>query len=328
MQTSQHDSQQTQAVSARSNKMGKKFTGNQSITAYKGFDADWTCRGFKYAIGKSYSHDGVVEACASGFHACEHPLDVFNYYPPSGSKFAVVDQSGDISRDESDTKIASRHIKIKAELSIAGLVSAAIEYVTSRSDPINPESAASATGDRGAASATGYQGAASATGSQGAASATGDQGAASATGYQGAASATGDRGAASATGSQGAASATGDRGAASATGYRGAASATGYQGAASATGDRGAASATGYQGAASATGDRGAASATGKHAVACGLGINSRAMAGETGAIVLVYRNDDDQIVHIRASKVGENGIKAGVFYKLDSDGQFVELVA
>jgi len=299
--------------------MGKKATGNQSITAYKGFDADWTCRGFKYAIGKSYSHDGVVKACGSGFHACEHPLDVFKYYPPSTSKFAAVEQSGDISRDEGDTKIASRHIKIKGELSIAGLVSAAIEYVTSRSDPVNPESAASATGSRGAASATGDQGAASATGSQGAASATGDQGAASATGYQGAASATGSQGAASATGSQGAASATGDQGAASATGYQGAASAAGYQGAASATGDQGAASATGYQG---------AASATGKHAVACGLGLNSRAMAGETCAIVLVYRNDFDQIVHIRASKVGENGITAGTFYELDADGQFVECVA
>jgi len=220
MQTSQHDSQQTQAVSARSNKMGEKFTGNQSITAYKGFDADWTCRGFKYAIGKSYSHDGVVKACGSGFHACEHPLDVFKYYPPSTSKFAAVEQSGDISRDEGDTKIASRHIKIKGELSIAGLVSAAIEYVTSRCDPVNPESAASATGYRGAASATG------------------------------------------------------------------------------------------------------------KHAVACGLGINSRSMAGETGAIVLVYRNDSDQIVHIRASKVGENGITEGTFYELDADGQFVECVA
>jgi hypothetical protein len=53
-----------------------------------------------------------------------------------------------------------------------------------------------------------------------------------------------------------------------------------------------------------------------------------RAMASETGAIVLVHRNDDGEIVHIRASKVGENGIKAGVWYSLDAGGQFVEVEA
>ena len=53
-----------------------------------------------------------------------------------------------------------------------------------------------------------------------------------------------------------------------------------------------------------------------------------RAMASETGAIVLVHRNDDGEIAHIRASKVGDNGIKAGVWYSLDEDGQFVEVEA
>jgi hypothetical protein len=48
-------------------------------------------------------------------------------------------------------------------------------------------------------------------------------------------------------------------------------------------------------------------------------------MAGETGAIVLAYRNEDGEIIHIRASKVGDNGIKAGVWYRLDKQGNFVE---
>ena len=48
-------------------------------------------------------------------------------------------------------------------------------------------------------------------------------------------------------------------------------------------------------------------------------------MANETGAIVLAYRDENYALVHIRASKVGDNGIKAGTWYTLDADGQFVE---
>ena len=300
-----------------------------TITAYKGFDSDWKCRGFQYEVGKTYEHMGEVKACQSGFHACEHPLDVFGYYPPAGSRFALVEQSGitDKGRD-GDSKIASRTISIKAEIDIPYLVKAAIDFTKSKCLPIDPSSPASATGDRGAASATGERGAASATGGYGAASATGYKGAASATGYKGAASATGDYGVASATGYRGAASATGEQGAASATGGYGATSATGYKGAASATGDYGVASATGYKGAASATGDYGVASATGEASVAISTGYGGKTMARNTGAIVLVSRDASGNIKHIRASKVGDNGIKPDTWYELDDEGQFVECMA
>ena len=179
------------------------INADEVITTYKGFDAEMKCRGFQYEIGKTYTHDGKVKACYGGFHACEHPLNVFEYYAPAGNKFAVVEQSGDLSRHGGDTKVASRHITVKAELPIAGLVKAAVEYVSSRCYPVDPESPASATGYQGVASATGDLGAASATGYQGAASATGDLGAASATGYQGVASATGAKSVALAAGYEG-----------------------------------------------------------------------------------------------------------------------------
>jgi len=326
----------------------------ETVISYKGFDNAWKCRDFQYKIGETFRHEGSVKACESGFHACEYPLDVFEHYPPVGSRFAVVKQYGELSRHDGDSKVASKSISIMTEISISGLVEATIEYTSRRCKPIDPESPASATGIQGAASATGYKGAASATGDQGAASATGDYGAASATSYkgaasatgyknaasatgtQGAASATGTQGAASATGIQGAASATGSHGAASATGYKGAASATGDQGAASATGDHGAASATGYKGAASATGDQGAAlatgdhgaaSATGKASVAAATGLNGSAKGASGCAIVLVRLDVDGTIIHIRASKVGENGVKPGVWYSLDENGEFMECV-
>ena len=236
------------------------------MTTYKGFNKDMTCRGFQYEEGKEYEENEAV-ACEKGFHACEYPLDCFSYYSPNESVYHVVEQSGEISKHEDDSKVASTKIKIGAEINIAGLVKAAIEYTTKR---INPEAksdgdygASSATGNHGASSATGDYGASSVTGDCGASSATGDYGASSATGYKGASSATGYYGASSATGNYGASSVTGDYGASSATGNHGASSVTGDYGASSATGDYGASSATGYKGASSATGSCGASSATG-----------------------------------------------------------------
>ncbi len=159
-----------------------------TITTYKGFDANWKCRDFQYEIGKTYVHQGAAVACNSGFHACEYPLDVFSYYAPASSKFAVVEQAGSLSRHSDDSKVASSKITVKAEINLAGIIKAAIEYTTKRCKLIDPEYPASATGDQGAASATGDQGAASATGTRGAASATGYQGAAIASGYEGRAS--------------------------------------------------------------------------------------------------------------------------------------------
>lgn len=51
-----------------------------------------------------------------------------------------------------------------------------------------------------------------------------------------------------------------------------------------------------------------------------------RARAASGSAIVLCYRDEaDGRLIHIRASKVGENGIKPDVWYTLDAQGEFVE---
>ena len=167
------------------------------MKVYKGTDKNMRCKGLQYEIGKAVTVDGDIKLCERGLHACEMPLDVLNYYPPATSRYFEAELEGVTAEKRDDTKRVGNRLELKAELSIAGLVKAQIEYVKERVTPENTEhatgcqGAASATGDRGAASATGDQGAASATGDWGAASATGCQGAASATGYQGAASATG-----------------------------------------------------------------------------------------------------------------------------------------
>ena len=181
-------------------KKAAKAKKTETIIAYKGFNADLTCRDFQYEVGETYKHTGAVEACASGFHACEHPLDVFCYYPPATSRFGVVELAGKTSRDGSDTKIAAAEITIKAEIKLPELIQAAVKYVFDRAKWIDgpvakgPNEAATASGDHGAATASGYHGAATASGYQGAATASGYQGAATASGYQGAATASGTRG--------------------------------------------------------------------------------------------------------------------------------------
>ena len=182
----------------------------ECIKAYKGFNKDMTCLDFQYEEGKEYEEESV-EVCDHGFHACEYPLDCLGYYSPAESVYHEVEQSGEIQNHDDDTKVASTKIKIRAEISIAGLVKAAIEYTVKR---VNK--GAESDEKHGASSATGTCGASSATGTCGASSATGDYGASSATGYKGASSATGDYGASSATGTCGASSATGYKGASSA----------------------------------------------------------------------------------------------------------------
>ena len=300
----------------------------QKIKAYKAFDKDLSCRGFKYEVGKEYEETGDIKACEKGFHACTYPLDVFGYYAPAGSRFCEVEQSGKIDDSESN-KVCSSKIRIGAELDIRGLVKAAVSYVKERcTNECNAEQGRPSTaGDYGAATAGDY----------GAATA-GDYGAATA-GYSGAATAgdygastAGDYGAATA-GNYGAATA-GDSGAATA-GDRGAATAGDY-GAATA-GDYGAATA-GYSGAATAgnsgaatAGDYGAATArgkasTGSNGLSVARGKNVQVKGG-IGAILVIAEERDNtyDIVDWKAVVVDGEVVKADTWYRLEN-GELVEV--
>ena len=234
---------------------------NKEIIAYKGFNQDWTCLGYQYEVGKTYEHKEDVEVCESGLHACEYPLDVFSYYNPSESKFAVVKMSGETSKDSDDTKTASAKITIETEINLPEMVKKAVEWIKGKVDW--DAAKISNTGNRSAATNTGNQSAATN---------------------------------------------------------------TGYQSAATNTGNRSAATNTGNRSAATNTGYRSAAEVSGKQSIAVALGWQSKAKASIDGAIVCVYRNDDGELIHIKASKVGENNIKADTWYTLDEFGEFVEV--
>ncbi|MEX4507493.1 hypothetical protein MY920_03955 [Haemophilus influenzae] len=207
---------------------------NKEIIAYKGFKQDWTCRGYQYEVGKTYEHKGNVEACESGFHACEYPLDVLSYYSPAVSKFAVVKMSGETSKDSDDTKIASAKITIETEINLPEMIKKAVEWIKGKVD-----------WDAAKVSNTGYWSAATNTGNRSVAT---------------------------------------------------------------------------------NTGNWSAAEVSGKQSIAVALGWQSKAKASIDGAIVCVYRNHEGELIHIKASKVGENNIKADTWYTLDEIGKFVEV--
>ncbi|EBP7948479.1 hypothetical protein AKM50_09275 [Salmonella enterica] len=260
----------------------------KEIVTFKGFNKDLKCRGFQFAIGETFHHDGKVEACGSGFHACECPFDVFSYYPPAESRYAETISFGVIDREEiGDTKIASASITIKAELTLPQFIQRGIEWIWSKIDKSLEQQIM--TGDQSAATNTGNQSAATNTGNQSAATNTGNQSAATNTGDQSAATNTGN------------------------------------QSAATNTGNQSAATNTGNQSAATNTGNWSAAEVSGSQSVAAAFGIEGKARASEGAAIVLCYRDEDGELIHIRASKVGENGIMPDTWYQLDEDGEFVE---
>ena len=274
------------------------------MKGYKGFDKDLKCRDFQYEVGKDYTTEGKIEACKNGFHFCENPMDVLGYYPPSDSRYCIIESSGQEDRDGGDSKVATSKIHISAEIGLKGLIEAGVKFIL---DKVNwKDNKESNTGDRSAATSTGDQSAATNTGDRSAAANTGDQSAAANTGDRSAAANTGDQSAATSTGDQSAATSTGDRSAATS------------------TGDRSAATSTGDQSAATSTGDRSAAIVSGKGSVAMAIGYKSKAKGSLGCWIVLAEQNDNYEIINVQSIKVDGEKIKADTFYTL-VNGEFIE---
>ena len=105
------------------------------IKSYKGFDKDMKCRNFQYEVGKEYDMDGEIKCCKQGFHACKSPMEVWDYYDMLSSRYAEVEQSGKIDKEENSTKVCSSRIKIKAELKLADIINIGVEWLKDITSP-------------------------------------------------------------------------------------------------------------------------------------------------------------------------------------------------
>ena len=125
------------------------------MKAFKGFDKNLQCRGLQYEIGGTQEFDNV-KLCERGGHACEAPLDVFNYYAPGdGSRYCVVEMDGVSEERGDDSKRVAKKLTVGAEIGIPGLVKAHIEYVKAHTTTEHTDPKAATAGNRGAATSRG-----------------------------------------------------------------------------------------------------------------------------------------------------------------------------
>ena len=277
------------------------------MKGYKGFNKDMTCRNKQYAENTVFE-EAEAEICSSGMHFCENPFAVLDYYGFVGAngalnEFAEVEALDECKTDDNE-KYCTKKLKIGAKIGITGLVKAFVDFTFSKIDFKNASE-----------SNTGNWSAATNTGNWSAATNTGDQSAATNTGYRSAATNTGDQSAATNTGDQSAATNTGNWSAATNTGYRSAATNTGDQSAATNTGDWSAATNTGY---------RSAAAVGGNGSVAIATGYESKAKANVGSAIVVCERDDNYNLIGIKAAIIDGKNLKADTYYTL-INGEFIE---
>ena len=151
------------------------------MKCFKGFDKDLKCRDFQYEIGKEYTEE-KADICNCGFHACEFPMDVFGYYPPSDSRYCEVELEENGQKSSDDSKRVGKKISVKAEIGIAGIIKAGVEYIKEQVDWEDDK--ATNTGDYSAATNTGNKSAATNTGNYSAAIVEGKESIALATGIK------------------------------------------------------------------------------------------------------------------------------------------------
>lgn len=83
--------------------------------AYKGFEPDLSCRGYRFVMGKNVTPE--ANCASNGFHCAENPLDCLSYYGNMNrSIYCLVQPGGDIDEDNRDSKIACTELTILRRL--------------------------------------------------------------------------------------------------------------------------------------------------------------------------------------------------------------------
>lgn len=95
----------------------------KSDVRYKATNGEMQCRDQQYKIGGWHRTSKPISLCHFGFHSCENPLDVFNYYSGKMGKdvrvFEVKTSGESEERNDDDSNVVSSSIRFIRELTIS-----------------------------------------------------------------------------------------------------------------------------------------------------------------------------------------------------------------
>ena len=323
----------------------------KKIIAYKGFDKNLKCRDFQYEVGKEYEMDGDIKCCERGFHACESPLEVFDHYDMLNSRFAKVEQSGEIDKEENSTKVCSSRIKVKAELKLADMINLGVEWIKDVTSPAKLKKETDLDDNGGDYARIGSSGAYARIGSSGASAKIGSSGDYARIGSSGDSAQIGSSGYSAKIGSSGDSAQIGSSGDSARIGSSGDSAkigSSGYSAQIGSSGDSAQIGSSGYSAKIGSSGysakidssgdsakigssgDYAKIESTGNHSVVMAAGDNSIAKAKIGSWITLAewkkdYEDGKWKPICVKTEQVDGERIKADTFYKL-IDGEFKEV--
>ena len=294
----------------------------KKIIAYKGFDKNLKCRDFQYEVGKEYEMDGDIKCCERGFHACESPLEVFDHYDMLNSRFAEVEQSGEIDKEESSTKVCSSRVKVKAELKLADIINLGVEWIKDVTSPSKLKKETDLNDNGNNSAKIGSSGDSAKIGSSGYYAQIGSSGYYAQIGSSGYYAQIGSSGDSAQIGSSGDSAQIGSSGDSAKIGS------SGYSAKIGSSGDSAKIGSSGDYAKIGSSGDYAQIGSTGNHSVVMAAGNNSIAKAKIGSWITLAEWDCIDGVwipICVKTEKVDGEHIKADTFYEL-IDGEFKEV--
>jgi hypothetical protein len=302
----------------------------EKIKGYKAFDKDFKCRGFQFEEGKTYKEDEAV-ICKKGFHFCENPLDVLNYYNVCDSTFAEVEGTGEIVGHDDDSKKSTTEIKIGAKLSLSGFIKASVDFLLKSTKQASGDySKLAASGDYSQLAASGDYSQLAASGHYSKLAASGDYSQLAASGHYSKLAASGDYSQLAASGDYSQLAASGHSSQLAASGDYSKLAASGHYSKLAASGDSSKLAASGDYSKLAASGHSSKLDMTGEDSVGAAIGVDNQ-IKGLVGDWITLaewgYDRKKERYIPrcVKSVKIDGKKIKADIWYQLKG-GKFVEV--
>ena len=99
----------------------------KKIKGFKAFNKGLKCRNFQFKENKIFEQSGELTICENGFHFCENPMDVMDYYDITDCEFAEVESLGKTQTQENKT--VTNKIKIGVKLGLSAFIKASFNFL-------------------------------------------------------------------------------------------------------------------------------------------------------------------------------------------------------